>query len=191
MGRRLLAFAVAASAAILLLAVGHQAQTQETQDKPSTPAAQTQENKDTPPAPPSFRKIPGITADDAFPGGCVSCHVKLPDRDVRISTILKEWATKVPAEFLERIKGAAPKGMTLKGKHPDASFALKDIPKSCMMCHGAASKMAPPMQQMTHLIHLTGGEKNHFLTGFQGECTHCHKMNATTGMWTIPSGPEK
>jgi hypothetical protein len=44
---------------------------------------------------------------------------------------------------------------------------------------------------MMHVIHLTGGEENHFLTAYQGECTSCHKLNTTTGQWTTPSAPEK
>jgi len=29
------------------------------------------------------------------------------------------------------------------------------------------------------------------MTLFQGECTHCHKLDAMTGKWSMPSGPEK
>ena len=44
---------------------------------------------------------------------------------------------------------------------------------------------------MIHEIHLTGGDTNHFLTMFQGECTLCHKLDAKSGAWAIPSGPER
>jgi hypothetical protein len=44
---------------------------------------------------------------------------------------------------------------------------------------------------MMHAMHLTGGEKNPFLTMYQGECTLCHKLDGRTGAWTIPSGTEK
>jgi hypothetical protein len=44
---------------------------------------------------------------------------------------------------------------------------------------------------MVHLIHLTGGQENHYIAIFQGECTHCHKFNPNTGKWFLPSGTEK
>jgi hypothetical protein len=38
-------------------------------------------------------QIPGVTAPDQFPRGCVDCHVNRPDlkMDVRISTIMRQW----------------------------------------------------------------------------------------------------
>jgi hypothetical protein len=60
-----------------------------------------------------------------------------------------------------------------------------------MSCHGKGSKTAPAFSTMLHVIHLTGGEESHYLTIFQGECTPCHKMDAATGAWTMPSGPER
>jgi len=44
---------------------------------------------------------------------------------------------------------------------------------------------------MLHALHLTGGKDNHFLTIFQGGCTNCHKFDAASARWTVPSGPEK
>jgi hypothetical protein len=57
--------------------------------------------------------------------------------------------------------------VTLKGKHPKVEVA-----------------------RMAHPVHLTGGDENHFMTLFQGECTHCHKLDRATGAWSIPSAPE-
>lgn len=146
-----------------------------------------------PPLPPA-RKIPGLTAKDTHPGACVDCHIVSKDmnRDIRFSTVMKAWTTAVPPSILAQAKAAAPAGMTLKGKHPAVPGAgLKNVPGSCLMCHGPTSKMAPPLGRLVHAMHLTGGDKNPFLTTFQGECTLCHKLNAKTGAWTIPSGPEK
>ena len=42
-----------------------------------------------------------------------------------------------------------------------------------------------------HRIHLTGGDKNHYLTEFQGDCTNCHKLDQKTGAWSLGSGSEK
>jgi hypothetical protein len=154
--------------------------------------ALSQDEPQKPPMPPP-RNIPGITTADAFPRGCVDCHVNHPEMklDARLSTALKRWTTKVEPKVLEKAQPAAPAGMALKGKHPDVSAMTKDIPKGCLACHASNSKMAPPMAQMIHRIHLTGGKENVFMTLYQGECTHCHKMDAAKGKWTIPSGPEK
>ena len=86
---------------------------------------------------------------------------------------------------------SAPAGLKLKGRHPDAADALEDIPAACADCHSADSKKAPPLAGMVHRIHLVGGDKNRFMTEFQGECTDCHKFDAAKGTWSMPSGPEK
>lgn len=147
----------------------------------------------TPAPPPAPRAIPGITAKDSFPRACVDCHVNYPEQkqDMRISTLMKQWNQKVDPKLVEKAAASARQGVRLKGKHPVVASALRDIPAGCLRCHGKASRMAPPFSGMLHTLHLTGGKDNPFLTLFQGECTHCHKLNATTGEWSLPSGPEK
>jgi hypothetical protein len=143
-------------------------------------------------APKPARSIPGINAADPYPHGCVDCHVKMPAMDARLSTRMQQWmAGKVDAALLLTVQGSAPAGLKLKGKHPDATDALDDVPAACADCHSQGSKKAPPLAGMVHRIHLLGGEKNHFMTEFQGECTYCHKLDAATGAWSVPSGPEK
>ena len=142
-------------------------------------------------APPPARKIPGINADDAFPNACVSCHVQLPELDARLSTAMAGWTEKVDPRLLAAAQAAMPKGVTLKGKHPPVKSALADIPAGCMKCHGRGAKNAPYFGRMLHSIHFGGGEESHFLTMFQGECTHCHKLDRSTGEWSVPSGREK
>lgn len=142
-------------------------------------------------APPAPRAIPGINAEDAFPGGCVDCHRAWPEMDVRLSTLLKHWEQEVPPALLAKAQNAAPAGVTLKGKHPAAPEALAKIPAGCLKCHGRASTKAPPFARLLHAIHLTGGDQNHFLTMFNGECTHCHKLDAATGAWSFSNGSEK
>jgi len=137
------------------------------------------------------RKIPGITTKDEFPKACVDCHVNRKDMPGSLSAHLKEWTVKVDPKLLAKAQASAPKGMTLKGKHPNVAAMVKEIPKGCLTCHAKESKMAPAFATMLHAIHLTGGEDNPFLTTFQGECTDCHKLNATTGQWSLPSAPEK
>jgi hypothetical protein len=143
---------------------------------------------------PLVREIPGITTEDPFPHGCVDCHINRPEMnmDVRISTLMKQWNDKVEPTLLTKAQACAPSGVKLKGKHPIvADTLLKDIPAGCLKCHSKTSKAAPPFSTMLHVMHLSGGEKNHFLTMFQGECTYCHKLDLSTGKWSLPSGPEK
>jgi hypothetical protein len=137
------------------------------------------------------RAIPGVTAADVFPTGCSGCHINRPDGDLRLSTLMKSWTNHVDDALLAKLQAAAPKGVTLKGKHPEVGFAYKDVPKNCVTCHGPSSKIAAPFASMIHIIHLTGGEKNPFIAKFQGECTHCHKLNSTSGAWKTPSASEQ
>ena len=146
-----------------------------------------------PQATPPPRDIPGITADDMFPSGCVDCHLNFTDRnmDTRISTSLAKWTEKVEPRLLEKAQAASSQGVILTGKHPSANESLADIPNACIACHRSMSQNAPVFSQMVHLVHLTGGQENHYMTLFQGECTNCHKLNLTTGEWFTPSGGEK
>ena len=151
--------------------------------------------KDPSPSPqlPPARKIPGITVADDRPLACVECHVNYVDMklDARFSTLVTQWTEKVDTALLAKAQASAPRGMTLRGKHPVLTSGFDDIPGKCLTCHKRDSDEAPPFAQMLHAIHLTGGEANHFLTVYQGECTYCHKLDAKSGRWRIPSAPEK
>lgn len=145
-------------------------------------------------AEPPLPEIPGITVADAFPGGCVDCHVERPEErmDVRISTQMKQWHERVDAKVLERVRPIAANTAELSGQHPQLpAQSYDDIPASCRECHADFPKGVLPLGAMVHALHLTGGRENHFLTIFGGQCTHCHKYNADIGMWFIPSGPER
>jgi hypothetical protein len=185
-----------AAAAVALLCVSGPARAATPAAAPAAaPAAKpsaTQAQATAQAAPRAARKIPGINATDPYPNACVDCHVSKPQVDVRLSTQMQQWmGGKVTPALLATAQGAAPAGLKLKGKHPDAEDALEDVPAACADCHSEDSKKAPPLAGMVHRIHLVGGEKNHFMTEFQGECTSCHKLNAATGAWSVPSGPEK
>ena len=149
------------------------------------------QDKGQPPPLPPARKIPGINAEDPFPRGCVDCHTIYPDArgDKRLSTIMKPWGEKVEPRIVERSQAATPKGVTLKGKHPSVGAAFKDIPAGCVRCHSQTSKNAPLFSRLMHTLHLVGGDDNHFMALFQGECTRCHKLDST-GTFSVPSGPE-
>ena len=130
-----------------------------------------------------------LRAKDLFPKGCVDCHVVQKDgTDARFTTLSKQWAQQVSPALMAKIKPIAPKGATLKGKHPPLGAALlNNVPASCAKCHTATSKAAPALAPMIHAIHFVG-EKNIFVTKLGGECRHCHKFDASTASWIVPSG---
>ena len=137
--------------------------------------------------------LAALAAADAYPNGCVSCHVLSKDKaqDHRMSTLLKAWtAGKIDADLLAKSKASMPAGVAFKGKHPAAEDSLEDIPSACLDCHASDSKKAPPFTRLMHLVHLTGA-KNDFVTTFKSDCTACHKLNVKTGEWSMPSGAEK
>lgn len=142
---------------------------------------------------PPARKIAGITAADPVPHACPDCHINYVDRnlDVRFSTLLNRWSEKVEPQLLAKAQASSPPGLILQGKHPRVTGIFNNIPANCLACHSKTSTTSPPFANLIHNIHLTGGDENHFLTIFQGECTFCHKLDLKTGHWTIPSGPEK
>ncbi len=138
------------------------------------------------------RKIPGITVKDAYPNGCVDCHVNGKAGDTRLSTLMTAWTTAVPAALVEKARASSAAPSKIKGKHPAVPKVASNIPQMCLnACHKKGSTIAPPFAQLLHTIHLTGGSANRFLTDGQGECTHCHKLDAKTGAWKMPSGAEK
>ena len=139
-------------------------------------------------------EIPGITSEDRFPGGCVDCHVKMPDRsmDVRLSAQMRPWYREVDRRVLDRLEPMQPRGAARVGPHPVLQpDVFRDVPASCRACHVSGADAAPSLGPMLHLLHLTGGRENHFMTLFGGECTHCHKLDPGTGRLSLPSGPEK
>jgi len=145
-----------------------------------------------PPEMPPARGIPGITVEDQFPRACVDCHVNYEEmnRDTRLSTLIAQWTTQVEPQLLETAQAVAGPGLELTGVHPRVNAALGDIPAACLGCHESKAANAPPLPPLLHKIHLGGGDEAVFLRVFQGECTHCHKLNKDSGQWWIPSGAE-
>jgi len=142
------------------------------------------------PPPAAFPGLPGIAGPDPFPEACVGCHVRMPELDARLATLMQGWNESVDAALVAKVQGVMPEGVTLKGKHPSVTRALADVPAACIRCHKASSK-APPFAPMVHVLHLTGGADNHFVAEFGGTCTLCHKLDAKSGVWSVPSGGEK
>lgn len=129
--------------------------------------------------------------DDPFPRACVDCHVQTPDRDVRLSTLMRGWYEEVEPGLLEKARSVTPEGIALTGRHPASDYSLANIPSACVACHRRAESKAPPFAPMVHVIHLLDGDGNIFLAEFDGRCTHCHKLDEATGEMSVPSGPEE
>ena len=124
-------------------------------------------------------QIPGITAKDVYPKGCVDCHTGAAGMPATIAKLLSA------PDAASKAKAFVPTTFTLKGKHPSVAM-IKDPPAGCLKCHTKTSTIAPPLAPMIHGVHLTGGDANPFLTKFDGQCTHCHKFNSKTGQWWVP-----
>lgn len=140
----------------------------------------------------AVRQIPGLTAKDLYPNGCVDCHVDGKHGNLRMSTLMASWTTAVPAALVEKAKATSVTASKVKGKHPPMANVKTNIPQTCLAgCHKKGSAIAPPFAQLMHAVHLVGGAKNQYLAAFQGECMHCHKLNQKTGAWKTASGPEK
>lgn len=140
------------------------------------------------------RQIPGITAKDAYPNGCVDCHVAGKTGDMRISVLMAKYATAVPPGLIDKAKASSPAALAarIKGKHMPVPNPKANVPQSCMTaCHKKGSTVAPPFAQLMHTIHLQGSAQNTFLTTHKGECTFCHKLDSKTGAWKIASAAEK
>lgn len=124
----------------------------------------------------------GSAADAKSP--CVACHTA----DSALGKLIDGWATAVDPKLLAKAQAAAPEGATLKSKHLKVSAMVKSAPDGCITCHSKTSKLAPPMDRLLHMIHLTG-EGNKFATIAGAGCTSCHTLNAATGVQKVLSGP--
>jgi len=112
--------------------------------------------------------IPGLTAADEHPNGCVDCHQNQgADKDYRITTGLKN------------LKGV---------KHPDITKMVKNVPNDCKMCHKAGGKV-PELAIVLHKAHFERGADNHFIAFYQGACLNCHKFAPATGVMSVKAAP--
>ena len=131
--------------------------------------------------------------------GCVSCHYVAADGtvDYRLSVKLLSWARDgVPEDVMVFARRAAEPGTRLLGRHPDVSAQLKSgtIPDLCIDCHRSRPAQAPDFGRLLHLLKYTRhkpGVGNHFKSVYGGRCSHCHELDAKTGVMRIKSGSEK
>jgi hypothetical protein len=117
---------------------------------------------------------PWITAKDL--SGGVDCHLNYGAEDGLALQHLLKQDREGGSPACKEVAGSAPPGLTLRANTRSSRHA-QNIPAACLRAT-AAPQVAPPFSTMLHTIHLTGGDN--FLT-LLGQCTHCHKLNATAG----------
>lgn len=111
--------------------------------------------------------LPGITAKDENPNGCVDCHKSQGEgKDYRVT-----------AE-LAKIKG-----------HPKVEKIVKTVPKDCAMCHKEGGKVAA-LNLVMHKVHYQKPADNTFVKVYKGACLNCHSLDMNTGAMSVKSGPK-
>jgi len=141
----------------------------------------------------SMGQEPSSAVSDPFPNACVDCHLSFPERglDVRLSKILEAYREEASPKARLAAQRVASPHLRLQGRHPDVTGSMESIPEACLTCHGQNEPTAPPFAQLIHVLHLVGGEENHYVTEFQGDCRNCHKLDAAAGRLVVPSAGER
>jgi len=112
--------------------------------------------------------LPGITTKDAYPNGCVDCHVATPggDKSALVTAELAKIST-----------------------HPKVDKLVKTIPRDCAtLCHKVGGK-APAINLVMHKAHFEKPSENRFVTVNKGACLTCHSWDAETGGMAEKTGP--
>lgn len=107
--------------------------------------------------------LPGLTAKDAFPAGCVGCHVAGDGQDHRLATVL-----------------AGVKG------HPKLKAGVV-VPTECAKCHRPESPLGA-IGPLMHKVHYGKAENSEFVKKYQGACLNCHALDAKTGKMRLKTG---
>ncbi len=112
--------------------------------------------------------LPGITTKDAYPNGCVDCHVAAGG---------DKSSPLVTAE-LAKVSG-----------HPKIDKIVKTVPKDCStLCHKLGGK-APAFNLVMHKAHFGKPSENRFVTVNKGACLTCHAFDPDAGGMAEKSGP--
>ena len=140
---------------------------------------------------------PGITTPDDKPNGCVDCHRQTANRDMRLTTTLRLWATQgSPKEAINVAQAVFPRATALTGRHPDVTQIITTgalpIPTQCISCHKSQGRS---ITSVIHLLHLSQNPefvspKSTFTERTGNNCTSCHTVNINTGAMTIKAGSE-
>lgn len=104
-------------------------------------------------------ELPGITAPDETPDGCVSCH--------KGSRTLKKMLEGLDHRSLE-------------GK-------VDVVPDDCKECHGKDDD-TDTLAHIAHSMHYASGSRSEFVIKHDGSCLACHAMSTGDGTVTVKSG---
>jgi hypothetical protein len=110
-------------------------------------------------APAGVPALPGLTAKDLNPNGCVSCH----KGDTSLDKLLK------------------------KLKHKNVDKKTTTVPDDCKSCH-EGDEDVDPLSSVVHLAHYGEAAKSKFVTEAGGQCLHCHALNTETGVIGVKKG---
>ena len=103
--------------------------------------------------------LPGITSDDNYPNGCVSCHAAHDGNDYRLNVGMKEMSS-----------------------HPTIDSMITNVPGDCAMCHSGDA-----LSKVVHKVHYSNPSENHYVE-YYGECLNCHTFDSSSGSMTVKSG---
>jgi hypothetical protein len=100
---------------------------------------------------------------EKHPQGCVSCH-----DGAEVETI-----------------GALLSAM----RHRNVDQRTETVPNDCAECHSEEGGHSL-LSEFSHIVHFEAPERNAFLRDHDGNCLHCHALDAETGEVTMKSGPK-
>lgn len=112
-------------------------------------------------ADPAAAELPGVTAPDTMPNGCVSCHTGKTNLKAMLSAL----------------------------RHRDMGGEVKMVPDDCRSCH-SEDKGLESMAMIGHSMHYASGSSSEFVSRYGGNCLHCHAMATGTGAVTVKKGPK-
>ena len=105
-----------------------------------------------------------VAQADEYPDGCVSCHVQ-GEIDTRLNAVLSNVG------------------------HGRGGERTLNVPTGCNRCHATdGSGNAASISKLIHSVHYGNPEFNQFTTQYEGDCRHCHSMNAAVGIGSIKVG---
>ncbi|MCU0976083.1 MAG: hypothetical protein MUC71_07190 [Steroidobacteraceae bacterium] len=104
--------------------------------------------------------LPGLTAPDEAPQGCVSCHKGSRNLKVMLDAL----------------------------DHRDMGDKIKVVPDDCKSCHEDDDELEA-LGPVSHSMHYARGSKSDFVVKHGGSCLNCHALSTGTGEVTTKSGP--
>jgi hypothetical protein len=74
-------------------------------------------------------------------------------------------------------------------RHRNVDQRTETVPNDCAECHSEEGGHST-LSEFNHIVHFEAPERNAFLRDHDGNCLHCHALDAGTGEVTMKSGPK-